>query len=56
MFAEIGANEVESYGIDAGIDVSQDEAENPEGVPILVVSCCLWFWVKVKPQKEDVHR
>jgi len=55
MFAEIGADEVEGYGIDARVDVGQDEAENPERVPVLVVPR-LGSRVKVKPQRVDVNR
>ncbi len=55
MLAEIGADEVEGYGIDARVDVGQDEAENPERVPVLVVAR-LRSRIKVKPQGVDVNR
>jgi hypothetical protein len=48
MFAEIGADEVEGDGIDARVDVGQDEAENPERVPEIVV-VVLRVGVKVEP-------
>jgi hypothetical protein len=54
MFAEIRADEVKGYGIDARIDVSQNKSENPERVPEIVV-IVLRVGVKVEPQKEDVH-
>ena len=54
MLAEIGTDEIEGNRIDARIDVSQDEAENPECVPEMVV-VVLWICIKVEPQKEDVH-
>ena len=37
MLAEFCTDAVECDGIDAGIDVSQNEAENPETVPEIVV-------------------
>jgi hypothetical protein len=55
MLAEIGADEVKSYGIDAGICVGKDEANNLQRVPEMVV-IDLRIGVKVEPQKEDVHR
>ena len=54
MLAEIGTDEIEGNRIDARIDVSQDEAENPKCVPEMVV-VVLWICIKVEPQKEDVH-
>ena len=54
MLAEISTDEIEGNGIDARIDVSQDEAKNPECVPEMVV-VVLWVGVKMEPQKEDVH-
>ena len=55
MLAEIGTDEIEGNGIDAGINVSQYEAENPECVPVLIVPR-LRLGVKVKPQREEVNR
>jgi|LakMenE18May11ns_1017448.scaffolds.fasta_scaffold9542472_1 hypothetical protein len=55
MLAEIGTDEIEGNGIDAGINVSQYEAENPECVPVLIVPR-LRLGVKVKPQRVDVNR
>ena len=55
MLAKFGADAVESDGIDARIDVSQNEAENPETVPEIVV-VFMRVGVEVEPQEEDVHR
>ena len=54
MLAEIGTDEIEGNGIDAGIHVSQHEAKNPECVPVLIVPR-LRLGVKVKPQRVDVN-
>jgi hypothetical protein len=37
MLAEIGADEVERYGIDTRICVGKDEADNLQGVPEVIV-------------------
>ena len=55
MFAELCADAVECDGIDARIDVSQNETENPETVPEIVVIFSR-IGVEMKPKEEDVHR
>ena len=55
MFAKAGADAVEGDGIDAGIGVGQDEADNPKSVPVAVV-VVLRVGVEVKPQQENVDR
>ena len=37
MLAEIGADEVERYGIDTRIRVGKDKADNLQGVPEVIV-------------------
>jgi hypothetical protein len=37
MLAEIGADEVERYGIDTRIRVGKDKADNLQGVPVVIV-------------------
>jgi hypothetical protein len=55
MFAEFGADEVERYGIDARIGVGQDEADDLQRVPEVVV-IFLRIGIEVEPQKVDVDR
>lgn len=55
MLAEIGADEVESHGIDARIGVGKDEADNLQRVPVVVV-IFLRIGIEVEPQKVNVDR
>ena len=55
MLAEIGADEVERYGIDARIGVGKDEGDDLQRVPIVVV-IFLRIGIEVEPQKVEVHR
>lgn len=55
MFAEIGADTIKRYGIDARIAVGQYEAENPKGVPEMV-EILSRVGVEMKPHGEDVRR
>lgn len=54
MFAEIGTDTVQRYGIYARIGVGQNKAENPENVP-RIVEILPRAGVEMKPQEKDVH-
>ena len=53
MFPESAADTVERYRVDAGVDEAETEADDPKGVPEVVVDLC-GLGIEVEPQHEDV--
>lgn len=55
MFPERFADKVESYGVDARVDVAETESDDAERVPHFIV-VVVRGGVKMKPQHEGVIR